>query len=120
MNAMKRKLADLLVDMSRRAFDAPDAGNPCTKATGMKGSDRPALLRDDIERICAEISIVEAGRILAISAKLRSSNTEATERHRKRLVAIASDVVARVERKGGSLSLPLQCRDFLVNLPGNP
>jgi hypothetical protein len=120
MNAIRKKLADLLLDMSSKALDGLDAESPCTRAMGMKSSERSALLRSDIERVCTEISIVEAGRLLAISAKLRSSSTEARERHRKRLVDIASGVVARLERKRGSLSLPLLCRDFLVNLPGNP
>ena len=101
-------------------MDGLDGESPCTKAMKMKGSDRSALLRSDIERICAEISIVEAGRILAITAKLRSSNTEAAERHRKKLVAIASKVVARVEKKGGPLNLPSRCRDLLVNPSENP
>ena len=120
MNAIRRKLADLLVNMSRKAMDGLDGESPCTKAMKMKGSDRSALLRSDIERICAEISIVEAGRILAITAKLRSSNTEAAERHRKKLVAIASKVVARVEKEGGPLNLPSRCRDLLVNPSENP
>ena len=120
MNAIRRKLADLLLNMSRKAMDGLDPESACTKAMKMKGSDRSALLQSDIERICSEVSIVEAGRILAISAKLRSSNTKAGERRKKKLVDIASKVVARVEEKGGPLNLPLQCRDLLINLQENP
>ena len=101
-------------------MDGLDAESPCMKAMWMKGPDRSALLRSDIERICTEISVVEAGRVLAISARLRSSNTEAVERRRKKLVDIASGVVARVEKKGGPLNLPLQCRHFLVSLSETP
>jgi hypothetical protein len=120
MNAVRRKLADLLLDMSEKAMDGLDAENPCTKAMKMKGADRSALLRSDIERICTEISMVEAGRVLATSARLRSSSAEAAEGHRKKLVDIATKVLARVEKKSGPLNLPLECRHFLVSLSENP
>jgi len=116
MNPIRKKLADLLLDASTKAMDGLDAENPCTKAMKAKGSDGSALLRSDIERICTEIGIVEAGRILAITTKLRAASPKAAEKHRKKLVDIASKVVARVENKGGPLHLPLQCRHFLAHL----
>jgi len=120
VNTIRRKLADLLFEMSRKAMDELDGESPCTKAMKKKSADTSALLRSDIERLCAEIRVMEAGRVLAIYAKLKASNTEATEKQRKKLVDIASKVIARVEKNGGPLNLPSQCREFLINVSGNP
>jgi hypothetical protein len=114
MNLIKRKLADLLNEMSKKGMEKMDPKSSCAKS--MKDSDRQTLLKEDIERICEEVSILETGKILKLSSKLMWSGEAKKEEYKEDIKSIASKVLKRVEKKGGKLNLPEQCRDLLMNL----
>jgi hypothetical protein len=114
MNLIKRKMADFLNKMSKKGMEKMDPKNSCAKS--LKNSDRQALLKEDIERICNEMSILEAGKIFKLATKLMSSDSTNKDMDRKEIKSMASKVLKRVEKKGGKLNLPQQCRDLLMNL----
>lgn len=114
MNPIKKKLADFLTDVIGQDMDAMDAESPCARS--LKRLDRDALLEKDIQLICNELSTLETGKILRLAVKRTSSDTEDAGRYREEMKSMASEVVKRVENEHGSLNLPPECRDFLINL----
>jgi len=114
MNLIKKKLADFLNEMSKKGIDKMDPKSSCAKS--LKDLDRETLLKEDIERICDEMRVLEAGKILRLSNKLMWSGTANKDEFRKEIKSMASKVLKRVEKKGGKLNLPRQCRDLLMNL----
>ena len=107
-------MADFLNKMSKKGIERIDPKSSCAKS--LKNSDRQVLLKEDIERICEEVSILETGKILKLSSKLMWSGEAKKEEYRKDIRSIASKVLKRVEKKGGKLNLPQQCRELLMNL----
>lgn len=114
MNPIKKKLADFLFEMSKNSMDALDHKSPCVKS--LKNLDRDTLLKEDVQRICDEISILEAGKNMSLSTKLKLSNTGDADGYKNKMKSIAFEVVKRVEKKTGNLNLPPECRDLLMNL----
>ena len=112
MNPIKKKLADFLNEMSKKAVDSMDPES--TTARSLKNPDKDALLKKDIQRICEGVSILEAVKIMRLSTKLMVSNTEYADKYRKEIKSIAFEVVKRVEKKTGNL-MP-ESRDLLMNL----
>jgi len=117
MNPIKRKLASFLTDVIKSGMDTMDAESPCARS--LKGLDRDALLEKDIERICDELSTLEAGRILSLGAEFMLSgagDVDKYKRNKKEIKSLVFEVVKRVEKKDGSLNLPPECQDLLIDL----
>ena len=117
MNPIKKKLASFLTDVIKNGMDTMDAESPCARS--LKGLDRDALLEKDVNRLCDELSTLEAGRALRLGAGFMLSGAGDVDKYRKNKKEIESlvlEVLKRVERKDGSLSLPPECQDFLINL----
>ena len=112
MNPIKKKLADFLFEMSRKAVDAMDPKSPYARS--LKNLDGDELLKKDIQRICDEVRILEAAKILSLSTKLMLSNTGDSDRYKKEIKSIASEIVKRVENKTGDLTP--ESRYLLMNL----
>jgi hypothetical protein len=114
MNPIRKKLANLLNEMSKKGMEKMDPESSCAKS--LEDLDTEALLKEDIQRISDEVGLLEAGKILKLSAKLRLSGKEDKDEYRDDIKSIASKVLKRVEKKGGKLNLPEQCRNLLMNL----
>lgn len=117
MNPIKKKLANFLTDAIKKDMDTMEAESPCARS--LKGLDRDALLKKDIQRICDDLSTLEAGRILSLSAKFMLSDAGDVEKYKKNEKEIKSlvfEVLKRVEKKDGGLNLPPECQDSLINL----
>lgn len=95
-------------------MDTMEAESPCARS--LKGLDRDALLKKDIQRICDDLSTLEAGRILSLSAKFMLSDAEDVEKYREEIKSLVFEVLKRVENKYGGLNLPPECQDLLINL----
>ena len=104
----------MLTGEVKKGLDTMEAESPCARS--LKGLDRDALLNKDIQRICDELSTLEAGRILSLSAKFIVSDAGDVEKHRKEIKSLVLEVVKRVEKKDGGLNLPPECQDLLINL----
>lgn len=107
-------MADFLNKMGKKGIERMDPKSSCAKS--LKNSDRREFLKEDIERICDEMSVLEAGKIFKLATKLMSSDSKNKDMDRKEIKSMASKVLKRVEKKGGKLNLPQQCRDLLMNL----
>ena len=114
MNPIRKKLADLLISMSKEGIKAIDPNSTCARSSS--NLDRKTILKEDINRICDEVSIIEAGKLLSLSAKLMASNQEHSQKNKQQIKEISSSVVDRVEKKAGKLNLPKECRNLLINL----
>ena len=113
MNPITKKLADSLMEAGRRKLETMDPDSACAKA--LQNSDREACLNEDVQRICNEISTLEAGRILKLSLQLKRAGAEDTNRHKEALRGMASTIMERVEKKTGNLNFPLECRGLLLD-----
>ena len=117
MNPIKKKLASFLTDVIKNGMDTMDAESPCARS--LKGLDRDVLLEKDIQLICNELSTLEAGRALSLGAEVMLSgagDVDKYERNKKEIKSLVLEVLKRVERKDGSLNLPPECQDLLINL----
>jgi hypothetical protein len=104
----------LLTGEVKKGLDQIEAESPCARS--LKGLDRDALLKRDVQRICDELSTLEAGRILRLSAKFIVSDVGDAEKYRKEMKSIVFEVMKRMEKKYGRLNLPRECQDLLKNL----
>ena len=104
----------MLTGEVKKGLDTMEAESPCARS--LKGLDRDALLNKDIQRICDELSILEAGRILSLSATFIVSDAGDVEKYRKQMKSLVFEVVKRMEKKDGGLNLPQECQDVLINL----
>jgi len=94
-----------------------EAESPCARS--LRGLDRDALLEKDIQRICDELSTLEAGRVLRLGAGSMLSgagDADKDKKNEKEIKSLVFKVVKRVEKKDGSLNLPPECQDSLINL----
>jgi len=91
MNPIKKKPADFLNGMSKKSIDKMDPKRSCAKS--LQNVDREMLLKEDIQRICDEMSVL----------------------YRKEIQSMASVILKRMEKKTGKLNLPQQCRDLAMN-----
>jgi len=117
VNPIKRKLASFLTDVIKNGMDTMDAETPCARS--LKGLDRDALLEKDVNRLCDDLSTLEAGRILSLGAGFMLSaagDADKHEKNKKEIKSLVLQVLKRVERKDGSLNLPPECQDLLINL----
>jgi len=98
-------------------MDTMEAESPCARS--LRGLDRDALLEKDIQRICDELSTLEAGRVLRLGAGSMLSgagDADKDKKNEKEIKSLVFKVVKRVEKKDGSLNLPPECQDSLINL----
>ena len=117
MNPIKRKLANFLTGVVKKGMDTMEAESPCARS--LKRLDRDALLEKDVNRLCDELSTLEAGRALRLGAGSMLSgagDAEKDKKNEKEIKSLVSEVVKRVEKKGGSLNLPPECQDLVINL----
>lgn len=114
MNPIRKKLADLLTKMSQKGLSSLDPKSPCARK--IKKVDREKLLKEDITRICQEIGMMEATRLLSLSAKLSVASNEEIHDLKMNIRTISTKVVDRVEKKTGKLNFPVECRNLLLSL----
>jgi len=116
MNPMKKRLAESLTEAARKGMEAMDPDNPCARSLQASESDADAVVAEAIQRICDEISILEAAKLVRLSAMLKSSKAEAADKYKTQIRRLALGIVERVERNTGSLDVPPACRALLLNL----
>ena len=107
----------MLTGEVKKGLDTMEAERPCARS--LKALDRDALLNKDIQRICDELSTLEAGRILSLSAKFIVSDAGDVDKYKKnekKIKSLVFEVLKRVEKKDGGLNLPQECQDLLINL----
>jgi len=117
MNPIKRKLANFLTGEVKKGLDTMEEESPCARS--LKGLDRDVLLEKDVNRLCDELSTLEAGRILSLGAGFMLSaagDADKYKKNEKEIKSLVLEVLKRVERKDGSLNLPPECQDLLINL----
>jgi len=115
MNPVKKKLAQELTEAIKGAMNKADTDTSCAKA--LEKLDRDALLEKDVKRLCDELSTLEAGKILSLGNRvLGAGNANVYKKSREELRSLMFNVVKRLEKKYGGLSLPKECRDLLINL----
>ena len=116
MNPMKKRLAESLTEAARKGMEAMDPDNPCARSLQASESDADAVVAEAIQRICDEISILEAAKLVRLSATLKSSKAEDADKYKTEIRRLALRIVERVERNTGSLDVPPACRALLLNL----
>jgi hypothetical protein len=116
MNPIKRKLARSLTEAAEKGMEAMDPDSPCARSLQASESDAHAVLAEAIERICDEISILEAAKLVRLAALLKSSKAADVDKYKTEIRTLALRVVERVERNTGSLEVPPACRALLLNL----
>ena len=115
MNPVKKKLAQELTEAIKGGIDRMDHDTSCAKA--LEELDRDALLEKDVNRLCDELSTLEAGKILSLGNKvLGAGNANVYEKSREELRSLVFKGVKRVEKKYGGLSLPKECGNLLIDL----
>lgn len=114
MNIMRKKLADLL---RNAAYTGIKKINPeCECAKALNAVNVEAVLKEDIDRICNEISIAEIMRFLGLAARLKNAPAEEKAQIKNEIKKVSEDAVARIEKKSGRLKIPDECRFLLLNL----
>lgn len=81
----------------------------------LKGMDVDALLKDNIDKFCHEMSYFEMAKITTIAAGLNSGLRD-KEQAKEEMKSIAKDIIKRVEQKTGNLNIPSDIRDLIFNL----
>jgi hypothetical protein len=115
MNPVKRKLAQELTEAIKGGMNKADSDTSCAKA--LEALDLDALLEKDVNRLCDELSTLEAGKVLSLGNRVLSAgNANVYKRNMEELRSLVLKAVKRVEKKFGGLSLPKECRDLLTNL----
>jgi len=115
MNPIKKKLARELTEAIKVAMDKTDPDTSCARA--IEGLDRNALLIRDVNRLCDELSTLEAGKILSLGNEvLGAGNANAYRKKREEIRSLMFKAMKRVEKKYGGLSLPKECEDSLISL----
>jgi len=114
MNPIKKKLAHELTEAIKGGIDRMDHDTSCVKA--LEELDRDTLLEKDVNRLCDELSTLEAGKILSLGNKvLGAGNANVYEKSSEKIRSLVFKAVKRAEKKYGGLSLPKECRDLLLN-----
>ena len=115
INPIRKKLSNILLDMSKKGLQNIDESSSCAKKIKAPGSEE--LLKGDIDRICSEISIVEVTRVITLSAQIQVSSDAGHLKQLKRdLKNISTIAIQRLEKKTGKLNFPNECRNLLLNL----
>jgi len=107
----------LLTGEVKKGLDTMEEESPCARS--LKGLDRDVLLEKDIQRTCNKLSTLESGRILSLSAKFMLSDAgdvDKDKKNKKEIKSLVLEVLKRVEKKEGSLNLPPECQDLVINL----
>ena len=115
MNPIKKRLSQEFTEVIKGGIDKLDQDTSCAKA--LKELDQDALLEKDVNRLCDELSTLEAGKILSLGKKvLGASNANVDKKSREKLRSLVFMGIKRVEKKYGGLGLPKECGDLLINL----
>ncbi len=114
MNALRRKLAQILTDAAEKGIAALDPFSP--DAEELKKTDTYNVIREDIDKICKTISAVEVAKIFSLSVRLRAVPEEKRGPIKDELKKIAQDAIVRAEDKLGKLKTPEHYRRLLFQL----
>lgn len=113
MNPLRQQMASLLTEAARDGIKKLDKKSPAARE--LKAVDIDAVLRQDIDKICAAITFFEISAIMSLTMKLKSGRAD-NSRAKEDLREIALRLAERVEKKSGRLNIPSACRDLLINL----
>ena len=114
MNPIKKKLARMLLSMGKSGMKQIDPKSSCAKK--IKNDNSLELLKEDINRICEELSLGEAMKIIKISSTMQFSSDSARDNTKDDIKKISLKVVKRVESSGKKLNFPVECRNLLLSL----
>ncbi|MBF0521944.1 MAG: hypothetical protein HQL24_02690 [Candidatus Omnitrophica bacterium] len=112
MNPLRAQLATVLISSAYKGIEHLDKNSPLVRE--LKGLDVDKILKEDIQKICNEVSFSEMTRILALIAKLKLGREE--ESLKAEMKKIAKNLITRIERGSGKLQTPASCREMLFNL----
>ena len=118
MNPIKKKLARMLLSMGKSGMKQIDPKSSCAKK--IKNDNSLELLKEDINRICEELSLGEAMKIIKISSTMQFSSDSARDNTKDDIKKISLKVVKRVESSGKKLNFPVRhnpLRLFVINPP---
>ncbi len=114
MNPLKEKIAAILNEGARHGLELLDKNSPCARA--LKKIDIDKALKEDINRICQEISFIEMTRLISLYARLQMEAGQKREAAKEDLKKIALETEERIERESGAFNIPKQCRSILLDL----
>lgn len=84
-------------------------------ARKLKAVDVQAILKHDINKICAEMSCPEMVKLTTLAGQIKSGLRD-EELAKEDVKNIAKDIVKRVEKKSGEFKASPELRDLLYNL----
>jgi len=114
MNPLRKKLARFLIDTAKRGIDALDPDS--THARELKKVNVDAIIREDVAKICATVSVVETTKIFSLYARLQAAPAEKKEPLKGELRKLAQDVVNKAGDRFGKFKIPESCRQLLWTL----
>jgi hypothetical protein len=114
MNPLKHKIAAVLMEAAQQGFEILDKNSPCAKA--LEEIDLDKALKEDINRICENVSFVETTKLISLYTRIYIEHGKKRETIKRDLKKIAEDAVKRIENESGRLNIPKQCRSLLLNL----
>jgi len=114
MNPLRHKLAMILSNAAKKGLNTLEADSVYAKE--LKELDVDNILREDINKLCEEISMLEITRTFSLYTQLRTARKEEKERVKKELKDIAQNVIERAEKKSVRFKTPERYRDLILSL----
>ena len=74
MNPIKKRLAKSLTAVAKKGMEAMDPDNACARSLQDLERGADAVVAEAIQRICDEISILEAAKLVRLSAMLTNGS----------------------------------------------
>lgn len=107
-------MSQLIESQARQSMQRLEPDSVCAKA--LKCIDIDKCLAEDIERICAHMSMGTMSKIMSLGAKLKFATGEKAAALREELKDVAIKDIECLEAETGALHLPSPCRHLLLSL----
>lgn len=109
---LRRQLSKLLTDAARKGL--AELPKDSSLARALEGFDVEGILKEDIQRICGQVTIQEIGGLMGLVVQLKTNKEKARE-IKADIKKIAGHLIDRVERGSGKLLTPVSCREILFH-----
>ena len=113
INILRQKLAESLNEAAHKGLARIDPQSEL--ASELKKHDVEAILKADIEKICANVSMFEISRIMGLLMQLNHADKRKSGM-KADLKKIIRQLIDRIEKDAGKLQTPESCRDLFFNL----
>lgn len=115
MQPLREKMACLLTESARQWAKELDKKSELYRE--LKGENVDAILKNNIHKICMEMTLPEMCKGIALAAKFAAGGKDRLDME-KQIKEIARGIVKRIEKKRGGFSGPASCRAALYNYLG--